>query len=240
MQPGENVLDLCAAPGATSAVLAAALFAGTASGMAADVAEQDAEVERPRGRLVCNEPDRRRSAMLRDVLEASLPPQFLAKGGPVSITSVEATAKQSTALLRYGPFDKILVDAPCSTFRRLAKEPRVSVSGHGNDVSRGLWECNARTVKKHADLQHELLRCAAALVRPGGLIVYCTASLEAQENDEAVRTFLRRLGDEFVSEPGEDDSPICGAEATGLGTMILPDQGTLHGPLYIARIRRQG
>jgi len=192
------------------------------------------------GRLVCNEPHRQRCAVLQDVLSSFLPEALLSKGGPVVFTSCEASHKVPPALRAKGPFDKVLVDPPCSAVRRIAKEACVQPGGHVNPVTRGAWQSDASTLKKNSAVMEDLLRCAGALVRPGGLIVYCTSSLETKENDEVVRKFLQRMGDDFEVLEGEDDEPIAGAECTeGGGTLILPDQGTLHGPLYFARFRRR-
>merc|ERR1712183_129839 len=104
------------------------------------------------------------------------------RGGPVLFTNCEASHKVPPALRAKAPFDKILVDPPCSAVRRIAKETRVQPDGHVNPVTRGAWQSDVSTLKKNSGAMEELLRCAAALVRPGGLIVYCTSSLETKEN----------------------------------------------------------
>lgn len=240
VRPGEKVLDLCAGPGTKSLMLAAALF-GCAGGeaLSGDMgigsllemvgAEAGLLPAAPTdgGLLVCNEPSRLRAAVLEGVL-ASFLPQSLLGGGRVVVTKAEGSERVPLALQRLGPFDKVLVDAPCSAARG-------KVGGRG---TMGASEPELTTAKKNAALMEALLRCAGALVRPGGLVLYCTSSLEERENDEAVRKFLRRMGDSFELVPGADDAPIAGAEKTAYGTMILPDQGTLYGPLYFAQIRR--
>jgi len=175
--------------------------------------------------LVCNEPNRQRAATLEGVLSTWLPGELLGQGGCVVVSRAEASAKVPPTLRKHAPFDRVLVDPPFTPGRATGKH-------------RNLIESDSSAVKRNAALAEELLRCAGALVRPGGLVVYCTGSLEHGENDEVVHKFLRRSGGEFRAEAGVDDTPIAGAETTLLGTMVLPDQGTLHGPLFLARLRR--
>jgi len=136
---------------------------------------------------------------------------------------------------RLGPFDKVLVDAPCSSDRHLAQQGSAALAK---------WATG--TVKANAERQLELLRCAARLVRPGGLILYATCALSETENDAVVSKFLQKeltFGVE-TSEDGEkesDDEPTSlhfkGAERTVSGMQILPDR-TPYGPIYFARLRR--
>merc|ERR1712007_365546 len=96
----------------------------------------------------------------------------------------------------------------------------------------------AGAVKANAERQLELLKCAAGLVRPGGVILYVTCALSEQENDGVVSKFLKREGQEFRVEPVPDMLPINGreipllpgAERTGFGVMIMPDR-TPYGPI---------
>jgi len=230
--PGEKVLDLWAGPGAKALVLAAALFGqgrgGCDQASALELAGAEAGVlaAPEAGLLVCNEPQRQRCALLEGVLAAFLPEQMLGRHGRVLVTKCEASAKVPPVLRRHAPFDKVLVDPPCISARALAKR-------RGRSAQQ-----DPAAVKKNADLMEELLRCAGALVKPGGLIVFATSSLEDEENNEVVRRFLRREGGQFKAEEGQDDSPIAGAEKTPFGTLILPDQGTMHGPLYFSKLRR--
>jgi 5-methylcytosine rRNA methyltransferase NSUN4 len=93
VQAGDQVLDLCAAPGGKSLILAEAL------------AEQ--------GELVCNEMSDRRRARLRAVLEDYLPKDLLSR---VRVTGHDGA---KWCLYEQEAFDRILVDAPCSGERHL-------------------------------------------------------------------------------------------------------------------------
>uniref|UniRef100_A0A7S2DSB8 SAM-dependent MTase RsmB/NOP-type domain-containing protein n=1 Tax=Alexandrium andersonii TaxID=327968 RepID=A0A7S2DSB8_9DINO len=238
-QPGEAVLDLCAGPGTKALVLASMLFASQAGGQAdpsllervgLEAGQLDAPAAPTRGRLVLNEPNKVRGTALEGLLSAFLPAEMLAKGGPVTVTKGDVSEKVPIALQRLGPFDKILVDPPCTDARAQA---------FGGQNNRMEAERDSSKLKRNAELIELLLRCAGTLLRPGGLIVYCTTSLQERENDEAVRRFLRRMNGEFEAEQGEKDQPIQGSMCTAQGTMVLPNQMAQHGPLYFSKLRHK-
>lgn len=138
-KPGDSVLDLCAAPGGKSLVLATSLLAAPGAPAVG-------------GRLVCNDSSKPRALRLQRVLSTFLPQELLAPGGKapiVSVTSVDAaTGNSPVAIQRLGPYDRILVDAPCSSDRHLARQGG-SALAH--------WASGA--VKANAERQLELLRC---------------------------------------------------------------------------------
>eukprot|EP00927_Polykrikos_kofoidii_P066556 TRINITY_DN62138_c0_g1_i1.p1 TRINITY_DN62138_c0_g1~~TRINITY_DN62138_c0_g1_i1.p1 ORF type:complete len:530 (-),score=91.12 TRINITY_DN62138_c0_g1_i1:82-1671(-) len=251
-RPGEKVLDLCAAPGGKSLVLATQLFAAppapaltastgegaVPSGAAATHAW--AATAPTGGRLVCNEPSRPRSGRLQRVLDSFLPAELVQAGGRVTVSTSDATASRAppVPIQKFGPYDRILVDAPCTSDRHLARQGK-SALAH--------WAAGA--VKANAERQLELLRCAAGLVRKGGVVLYSTCALSEQENDGVVTKFLKRFGKDFEVERvdsvdsglvGDLPMPILsGHDRTEHGVLILPDR-TPFGPMYIARLRRLG
>ncbi|MCE2826926.1 MAG: 16S rRNA (cytosine(967)-C(5))-methyltransferase RsmB [Verrucomicrobium sp.] len=77
-------------------------------------------------------------------------------------------------------FDAVLVDAPCSNTGVLRR--RVELR----------WRLRPDEIPRLAAEQLRLLEAAAARVRPGGVLVYSTCSLEPEENDQVVEAFLRR------------------------------------------------
>ncbi len=77
-----------------------------------------------------------------------------------------------------GPFDAILLDAPCSNTGVLAR--RVEAR----------FRVTAQTVRDIAATQKGLLEKAAALVKPGGRICYSTCSIQRRENQDMTRDFL--------------------------------------------------
>jgi 16S rRNA (cytosine967-C5)-methyltransferase len=76
------------------------------------------------------------------------------------------------------PFDAVLLDAPCTATGTLRRHPDILHLKTPEDVSR------------LAATQACLLAHAAALVRPGGTLVYCTCSLEPEEGPQQVDRFL--------------------------------------------------
>jgi 16S rRNA (cytosine967-C5)-methyltransferase len=81
---------------------------------------------------------------------------------------------------RGGPFDAVLLDAPCSSTGTIRRHPDIP------------WLKRAADVAALAALQHRLIDAAAELTRPGGVLVYCTCSLEPEEGIEVVRALLDR------------------------------------------------
>jgi len=231
VQKGEKVLDLCSGPGAKALLLASALFApDKADPTLLEAVGSEAGVIPSRGnpmggRLVLNEPNKSRANILQDLLEAFLPADLLAKGGGVTVTKAEIEDKVPLALARLGPYDKILVDPPCTAARAKAVNPN--------------YQYSKTMVKQNAETQELLLKNAGALLKPGGIIVYTTCSIEEKENDDVVKHFLRRVGDAFETVNDEDDAPKPkGATPTMHGVGFFPGAGTTHGPLYVSRIEK--
>jgi 16S rRNA (cytosine967-C5)-methyltransferase len=95
-----------------------------------------------------------------------------------------------------GPFDAVLVDAPCSNTGVLGKRPEVR------------WRIHPRDIAELAALQQRLLRVAADRVKPGGRLVYSTCSMEPEENEGVVAALLDdrfdlRLEEQHASLPGQ-------------------------------------
>jgi len=77
-----------------------------------------------------------------------------------------------------GPFDGILVDAPCSNTGVLGKRPEAR------------WRIRPRDIDELAALQKRLLQTAADRLKPDGRLVYSTCSIEPEENEGVVAAFL--------------------------------------------------
>lgn len=84
--------------------------------------------------------------------------------------------------------DRVLVDAPCSGLGVLAKRADLR------------WQRQPEDLDDLTALQDELLEAAATLVRPGGLLVYSTCTIEPEENAARVEAFLERHA-EFERAP---------------------------------------
>ncbi len=78
------------------------------------------------------------------------------------------------------PFDAVLLDAPCSSTGTIRRHPDVP------------WLKRASDIAALAGLQRRLIERAVALTRPGGTLVYCTCSLEPEENEEIIAGLIAR------------------------------------------------
>jgi 16S rRNA (cytosine967-C5)-methyltransferase len=129
------------------------------------------------------------------------------------------------------PYDAVLLDAPCTATGTLRRNPDIAHLKTADDLAR------------LSLLQARMLDCAVRLVRPGGLLVYCTCSLEPEEGEEQVERLLART-------PGLARIPVEASEVGGAGHLIsaagdlrtLPSHalGSAHGldGFYAARLRR--
>ena len=84
-------------------------------------------------------------------------------------------------------FDRVLADVPCLGSGTLSKKPDIK------------WKKDIFDLRKIRNTQYDLLEKAAKLVKPGGVLVYSTCSIEPEENSEIVLNFLEKHR-EFNSE----------------------------------------
>lgn len=81
-------------------------------------------------------------------------------------------------------YDAILLDAPCSATGTLRRHPDIA------------WTKSADDIEELADLQAKILRHAFSLLKDGGMLLYCTCSLDKLEGEQQVESLLR--DDEFA------------------------------------------
>ncbi|MBQ8597451.1 MAG: RsmB/NOP family class I SAM-dependent RNA methyltransferase [Lachnospiraceae bacterium] len=150
VQPGEKVLDLCAAPGGKSTQLAAAMEG--------------------RGLIVCNEIHPARAKILSENVER------------MGISNALVTSHDPAVLAEHFPayFDKILVDAPCSGEGMFRK----------NEEAAEEW--SPENVIMCGERQDLILESAAAMLRPGGSLVYSTCTFAPVENEGTISRFLAK------------------------------------------------
>ena len=96
------------------------------------------------------------------------------------------------------------------------------------------WRVTPEDLTSLVALQAELLDAAAAVVAPGGLLVYATCSLEPEENRLQVDRFLDRHP-EFRREPNDTFPPALTSPEGDM--MILPQRHHMDGA-FAARLRR--
>ena len=146
-QPGQRVLDACAAPGGKTVAIA--------GGMS------------NRGLILAADLRPARVALLARTLAAC---------GCRCARVVRLDARR--ALPFRADFDHVLVDAPCSGLGTLRRDPDIR------------WRCAPDDLPDLAANQAALLRSAAAVVAPGGRLIYATCSSEPEENQLVVDELL--------------------------------------------------
>ena len=102
------------------------------------------------------------------------------------------------------PFDAVLLDAPCTSTGTIRRHPDVP------------WLKREADIASLAALQRRLLDHAITLIKPGGIVVYCTCSLEPEEGADVVAALLAR-------EPSVRRVPITVSEVFGETDFINPD-----------------
>ena len=121
--------------------------------------------------------------------------------------------------------DAVLLDVPCSGTGTLGRHPD------------GRWRLAPQDIEALAELQRRILDGGARLVRPGGLLVYATCSLEEEENTVQVEDFLKRTP-EFVPEPVPDVVDDRFLDEAGR-LEVVPQRSGFDGS-FAVRMRRAG
>jgi 16S rRNA (cytosine967-C5)-methyltransferase len=103
-----------------------------------------------------------------------------------------------------GPFDAVLVDAPCSSTGTIRRHPDIP------------WVKRDGDIAELTTLQRSLLDRAIEVVKPGGLLVYCTCSLEPEECEAIVTDLLAR--DSRLRR-----RPVTAAEVGGRSELLTPN-----------------
>ncbi len=142
-QPGESILDLCAAPGGKTTFIAQQM-------------NND-------GKIIAHDTFADRLKLIRE-----------------NCTRLGVTCATATATFNFEPatFDRVLVDAPCSNTGVMRR--RVDLR----------WLIQPAEIERLRTTQLVLLKQAATVLKPGGVIVYSTCSLEPEENSDVVKEFL--------------------------------------------------
>ena len=154
VRPGDNVLDLCAAPGGKTLLLSAA--AG------------------PDGRVTASDLHANRVRAMAERFAAS------------SARNIDTIVLDGAQPLTFGhPFDRMLVDVPCSGTGTLSRHPEIK------------WKLRAEDLSDLHGRQSALLRNALPHLAPGGRLVYSTCSLEPEENESVVHEVLSQMNGRF-------------------------------------------
>ena len=145
-QPGESVLDMCAAPGGKTTYIAQKM--------------------QNRGRIIAADSSNTRLGLVGENCQ---------RLGVTIVASIPCEGTRLDRCLRGDLFDRVLVDAPCSNTGVMRRRPDLR------------WRLEEKEITRLAELQTKLLTKAAEFVRPGGVLVYSTCSLEAEENEQVIQ-----------------------------------------------------
>jgi len=171
-KPGEKILDACAAPGGKTGYLAE-LMANQGLLIACD--REPARLNLLDENLV-RLGVRIAKIVCHDWMKSAVPPEILSAA----------------------PFDRILIDAPCTNTGVMRR--RVDVR----------WRLKPADFNRMRARQIEITRAVIPFLKPGGILVYSTCSLEREENEDVVQTLLRvmsilQLEEERRSTPFQDN-----------------------------------
>ncbi len=148
----------------------------------------------------------------------------------LSITNVEVIEGDGRNLKLDTKADKVLVDAPCSGTGVLNRRSDLRYHRREEDI------------KSLSDLQMELLNNAADLVKPGGILVYSTCSVEKEENEQIIDKFMANNSN-FEFEPLTDivsafKSAPFDLDLNSGKIQLLPTMQGFSG-FFLARLKRK-
>jgi 16S rRNA (cytosine967-C5)-methyltransferase len=188
-QPGERILDACAAPGGKLFQLLEHCPGALLTAL-----------ERNRGRL----------ARLKE------------EAGRLGHDGFVSLAADAAALDWWDgqPYQRVLLDAPCSGTGTLRRHPDIKVLRRPTDLA------------PLVALQQRLLSNLWRVLKPGGTLLYCTCSILAAENDEVIAHFLEHQQDALPS-PFE----LATGRATRHGWQLLPTDPDTDGFYYARMIK---
>ncbi|WP_457979095.1 16S rRNA (cytosine(967)-C(5))-methyltransferase RsmB [Ectopseudomonas composti] len=153
LAPGQRVLDACAAPGGKTCHLL--------------------EVEPALGEVVAVDLEAKRLVRVRENLERLR----------LEATLIAADGRDTGAWWDGRPFQRILLDAPCSATGVIRRHPDIKLTRKPEDIP------------ALAQLQGELLDALWPTLAPGGILLYATCSVLPTENSETIAAFLARTSD---------------------------------------------
>jgi 16S rRNA (cytosine967-C5)-methyltransferase len=192
LAPGQRVLDACAAPGGKTALMA--------------------EREPGLAKLLGLDIDPKRLERIRENLTR----------GNLHAQLVAGDAGNPTGWWDGVPFDRILLDAPCSALGVIRRHPDIRLRKSPSDID------------KLPALQARLLQAAWQVLAPGGRLVYATCTVTRSENRDLIADFLRATPDAaLVPAEAWEGWPSLG-EGDEIGRQILPGEAGADGFYYAA------
>lgn len=195
-QPGERVLDACAAPGGKSTHIA--------------------EMMEDRGEIIATDISPRGLEKLK---------QNVQRLGLRSIQPTLADAGEGLQGPLARPYDRILIDAPCSALGTLRSHPEAK------------WQKREQDIQRLSRLQKKIINRLGDYLKPGGVLVYSTCTLTREENEKVIENFLGSQRD-FVLEEAAGYLPEQARSLTqGRYFLALPHKHNTDG-FFAARMKK--
>jgi 16S rRNA (cytosine967-C5)-methyltransferase len=182
-----------------------------------------AERMRNQGKVIANDIHPHKKALIQQQAD---------RLGLSCVETMTGDAMELSARLPTGSCDIVLLDAPCSGLGVIRRKPEIK------------WTKTAEDITSLSILQGQLLRSVQALVKPGGILVYSTCTIAAEENEETITHFLTEHPDFSLDAqwPEEVLAPLMESgklpQAFKGMLQLLPQMFGSDG-FFIARLRRQ-
>ncbi len=194
--PGERILDACAAPGGKTTHIA--------------------ELMEDRGELVATDISFRGLEKLKENVR---------RLGLKSVRPFLLDISEGLAGDLARPYDRILVDAPCSGLGTLRSHPEAK------------WHRQERDIERLSRLQRAIVDRASSFLKPGGILVYATCTLAREENEGVVEDFLGRQRNFALQGAGRYLPREAQDLFSGNYFLALPHKHNTDG-FFAARIKR--
>ncbi|KAI7253037.1 hypothetical protein KC335_g15339 [Hortaea werneckii] len=181
---------------------------------------------------------------------------YVPRAANVQCLRVDGTSSTISGLVMPGGYDKILVDAPCSSERHII-HAQLKAKASGNAAPE-MTNWRPGSSKRLAQTQLALLMTALKAVKVGGHVLYATCSLEPTENDGVLEKMLLQVEKDrkkgtvkwnvqlgFADDEKKtrmEEQLGKWAERTKYGWIVLPDHpgGGRWGPLFFGFITKSG
>ena len=168
-----------------------------------------------------------------EVISVELDPtragEVAAQASRLGLRSVSVIEADATETGMAPGFDRVLLDAPCSDLGTLASRPDAR------------WRKSPKTIDRLTEVQDRLLRNAAAVLGPGGTLVYSTCTISRRENEERIAALLQASAAGEVPPLELDDlgarAPELAAPAEPRCLQLRPDRDRTTG-FFVARLKR--
>lgn len=218
LKGAEEILDLCAAPGGKTLVISSLM-------------DEDSK-------LTSNERSAERKHRLSKVVEEHIPSRIKEN---ITVTCSDGAVWCKT---KSNCFDRILLDAPCSSERHVLQDEKY------------LAQWSPARIKTLSMEQWALLSSAYRMLKDNGTLLYSTCALAPKENDEVIERLFKKFDNcvnlSFESEKYQnlkndeaklqlftDNVSLPDFERTKYGYQILPDKQNGAGPIYFSIIMKK-